>query len=216
MRRLRWKLPLLAVGYAKAVDRSSGSSAAEAEVMFKLDFFEFYMLLERALVHLQGVFGIVIDRNAGSTANGNGTGTANHRWHANVLAALDHRDNPLHEVLGLGDVRRQLARAKALRNRWKNADDDYIDGDGEQLQEKQAQGAMGAALETYDLEGILSTIFDGFDSAFHVAQRYVFDAMADIHATALDAVAAPEPMQDLDDSDGGWAFMTDAMDWQAV
>lgn len=152
-RRLKWKLPFLAHGYnaatAACVDGhghgdEAGAAASmaraqrdEAELMFKLDFFEYYMLLERALVHLMGVFGIRItggfghgssSKGGGSGSNGGGGGagggggssggrevlvkTSDHRFHANVLEALDDVRNPLHESLGRDDVRYSLARAK--------------------------------------------------------------------------------------------------------
>lgn len=152
-RRLKWKLPFLAHGYNAATaacvdgrghDNEAGAAASmaraqrdEAELMFKLDFFEYYMLLERALVHLMGVFGIRItggfghgssSKGGGSGSNGGGGGagggggsgarealvknTSDHRFHANVLEALDDVRNPLHESLGRDDVRYSLARAK--------------------------------------------------------------------------------------------------------
>ncbi|KAH8754808.1 hypothetical protein F5883DRAFT_687692 [Diaporthe sp. PMI_573] len=134
-RRMRWKLPFLGQAYRAATDRDLNTleDRAEAELMFKLDFFEYYMLLERALVHLMGVFGVKItgaftaasrSGTTGRTTNGNGTAgqhQSDHRFHANVLEALDDPRNPLHPVLGAGDARYALARAKELRNRWKNA-----------------------------------------------------------------------------------------------
>lgn len=89
--------------------------------MFKLDFFEYYMLLERALVHLLGVFGIKVTGGFGggsdggpkSSFNGNQDGKqALHRFHANVLESLDDPANPLHQALGQDDVRSSLGRAK--------------------------------------------------------------------------------------------------------
>lgn len=127
-RRLRWKLPFLAHGYNAATapvedaDVDGAAQRAEAELMFKLDFFEYYMLLERALVHLMGVFGIRITGGFnGVPKSSNGTGAADsarggeksdHRFHANVLEALDDVRNPLHHSLGRDDVRYALARAK--------------------------------------------------------------------------------------------------------
>lgn len=128
-RRLKWKLPFLAHGYNAAVHDPDHGQRAEAELMFKLDFFEYYMLLERALVHLMGVFGINITGGfardkAGQEPTqshrlGNGEGgsaiksrSSDHRFHANVLEALDDARNPLHESLGKEEVRYALARAK--------------------------------------------------------------------------------------------------------
>ncbi|KAH6641372.1 hypothetical protein F5144DRAFT_129996 [Chaetomium tenue] len=153
VRRLQWKLPFLAQGYRLAVDRVGADPLAvsEAELMFKLDFFEYYMLVERALVHLLGVFGVEVprfgvgvgfagvgdvmemdvdkSRSSGNNNGGRGLGASvwregRHRYHANVLAMLDREENPLHDALGTGEVRAQLGRAKDLRNRWKTAADE--------------------------------------------------------------------------------------------
>lgn len=124
VRRLKWKLPFLAYAYNAATDRTSTQEQrAEAELMFKLDFFEYYMLVERALVHLLGVFGVKITgafatRAAGHDSMGHGAGVregwkqSDHCFHANVLEALDDFRNPLHEALGKDDARFALARAK--------------------------------------------------------------------------------------------------------
>lgn len=119
VRRLKWKLPFLAYAYNAAIDRTvTNEQRAEAELMFKLDFFEYYMLVERALVHLLGVFGIQITGAFGARV-GNGIGRtregweqSDHRFHANVLEALDDERNPLHDALGKDDARFSLARAK--------------------------------------------------------------------------------------------------------
>ncbi|KAH6626767.1 hypothetical protein B0J18DRAFT_464754 [Chaetomium sp. MPI-SDFR-AT-0129] len=175
VRRLKWKLPFLAQGYRQAVDRLGVDPhvVTEAELMFKLDFFEYYMLIERALVHLLGVFGVEVspssrgrstraeeeeeelaatyDKNENNKLNttngsapltekglrasvwrGDGRGPRQHRYHANVLAALDREDSPLRGTLGSGEVRLQLRRAKDLRNRWKTAADDEEEQAGQE------------------------------------------------------------------------------------
>lgn len=123
-RRLDWKKSFLSQGYDAATDISiTDEQREEAELMFKLDFFDYYMLLERALVHLLGVFGVKVTRGFGEKlGNGNtgfkrgdrdGSEQSNHRFHANVLEAFDDPTNPLQEVMGgQGDVRLALARAK--------------------------------------------------------------------------------------------------------
>ncbi|KAB5550901.1 hypothetical protein GE09DRAFT_1124110 [Coniochaeta sp. 2T2.1] len=235
VRRLKWKLPYLASGYRQAVDRVGPhidqSAVAEAELMFKIDFFEYYMLIERALIHLLGVFGITVSRSAfGSQAlqrssssggaNTNtpiGPGIYGHRYHANVLEALDNPENPLHEALGSGDVRRQLWRAKDLRNRWKNVD---AEGEGRNGNYK-GPAKDPAPLESYDLERMLEIIFQGFDRAFVVAEQYVIGEMQkgnmveggngqNVTGEMLngDDMAATEEEQ--------WEFMVEAMDWEAV
>lgn len=125
VRRLKWKLPFLAYAYNAAIDRTvTGEQRGEAELMFKLDFFEYYMLVERALVHLLGVFGVKVTGAFGTRpGNGNighvrgggareGWEQSDHRFHANVLEALDDVRNPLHEALGNNNARFALSRAK--------------------------------------------------------------------------------------------------------
>jgi len=181
--------------------------------MFKLDFFEYYMLLERGLVHLLGVFGVVVPRDFAPSHQRRQTDMAQsadaegvrsdhrHRFHANVLAALDAEDSPLREILGQGEVRRQLARAKDLRNRWKNADG---------LPVPQMPGKEAAPLETYDLEGILTTVFGALDRAYAVAERFASERVetGTGEGVGMDPETRPDEEQ--------WGFMTDAMDWEAV
>lgn len=205
VRRLKWKLPFLSLAYHAAVDRLSPADPAEAELMFKMDFFEYYMLIERALVHLLGVFGISVSRGGGGGPRGrqqtdlSGSRWGEHRYHANVLAALDSRENPLRAALGTGEVRHQLRRAKDLRNRWKTVgEEDDEEGGG--------SPRKTGPLESYDLERILSCIFDGFDEAFLLAQAYVYGEGGGM---------------DVDAEEGGteeqqWEFMVEAMDWEAV
>lgn len=123
-RRLDWKKTFLSQGYDAATNTYiTDEQREEAELMFKLDFFDYYMLLERALVRLLGVFGIKVtrgfDQGLGDGSTGqkrgdrDGPEQSDHRFHANVLEAFDDPTNPLHEVLGgRGDVRLALSRAK--------------------------------------------------------------------------------------------------------
>ncbi|KAL2118097.1 hypothetical protein VTJ04DRAFT_7757 [Mycothermus thermophilus] len=265
MRRLQWKLPFLAQGYRMAVDHRVGArdptAVAEAELMFKLDFFEYYMLIERALVHLLGVFGIDVPRggppppppndappaegdhhpslSASRWGGADAKRAARHRYHANVLAALDNPDNPLHAALGTGEVRVQLGRAKDLRNRWKTAGDP----DEEEEEERQRQAAaenngrtsrspvkrggstdspewrstkkVAAPLDSYRLEHMLEVIFGGLGEAFKIAEARVRGAVRwgdeddEEMLEALDWTAATEDERQ-------WEFMVEAMDWEAV
>lgn len=235
VRRMKWKLPFLAQGYQQATDPTNTDAAGEADMMFKLDFFEYYMLLERALVHLQAVFNIVITGNhapsstSSSSSYTNGKGLYTHRYHANVLEALDSMDNPLHGALGKGEVRRALSRAKDLRNRWKNVD-----------AADREQQVPNLPLQTYDLETILMTVYAGLDQACIVATNYVSELKAIAAAAARASVAAkfswademetPTPGREDGPSPFGewpvqdhkvseeaeWQFMFDAMDWQAI
>ncbi|KAK0619338.1 hypothetical protein B0T14DRAFT_519097 [Immersiella caudata] len=227
VRRLKWKLPFLSTAYAHATTRAGvpPDLVTEAELMFKLDFFEYYMLLERALVHLQSVFGIEIPRGGyvprvreqglnGSLWRGGGSHQFQHRYHANVLAALDDEGNPLHEALGKGEVRKQLSRAKDLRNRWKTAgeDEDEEGGAFEGRRSRSPGKRMATApLESYDLERILGTIFDGFDRAFLVAERYVKGGEG-----GEERMESGELAMEGETEEEEWAFIADAMDWEAV
>ncbi|OAA56525.1 ubiquitination network signaling protein [Niveomyces insectorum RCEF 264] len=247
VRRMKWKLPFLDAAYQQATttttsDGEGDGGAArktEAELMFKLDFFEYYMLCERALVHLQGVFGISISRDAAVPGARRTTGRLSssdkeapayvHRYHANVLEALDHEDNPLHEVLGVGDVRWQLAKAKDLRNRWKNADGG---GDVKVAEATAAATATATAaaaakrngaaanvvpLATYNLADILAAIHGGLDRAFVVASDFVVAEVAR-HGQDL-ATNAQRVSMDVDTGfteEEQWGFMVEAMDWEAV
>ncbi|KAK3501784.1 hypothetical protein B0T13DRAFT_396258 [Neurospora crassa] len=228
VRRLKWKLPFLASGYALALKGRnpkhgdaviSGGVLNEGEIMFKLDFFEYYMLIERALVHLLGVFGITVSGNGiqgKGLAGRNGSGKFQHRYHAHVLEAFDSPVHPLHDILGKGEVRKQLQRAKDLRNRWKTADSEA---------EEKERVKLTAPLESYDVEKMLETIFQGFDAAFLIAEWHVRDKEGGLEKGAQSSLN----WADDDDEDGDatmmdwaaqeadqWEFMVDAMDWEAV
>ncbi|OKL62501.1 hypothetical protein UA08_02540 [Talaromyces atroroseus] len=199
--RLKWKLPFLSEGYRLATAAASPADVAHAEIMFKIDFHEYYALLERAIVHLLAVFDIVVhsSRYKGSSDNKvNGGGTGNHRYHANVLEALEKKSCPLHPSLGSGAVREQLRRAKQLRNQWKTADSSDED---EQLK---------MPLESYDLEGILMAIFAGLEEAHALAEEHVMKAESDMDVETGNGNISPPSVE------ADWDFIVDAMDWQAV
>lgn len=171
------------------------------------------MHIERALVHLMGVFGIKVTGlgdSAHNPSNGDGklqdrgvrmgVAQSSHRYHANVLAALEKPDNPLHDVLGQGEIKKQLARAKELRNRWKNADA-AAGGDG--------KGYTPAPLETYNLERILEAIFVGFDQAYVIAELYIRQLRGGSDPSAASSM-------DWDKEEEDWGFIADAMDWEAI
>ncbi|KAI9375054.1 hypothetical protein BJX61DRAFT_495479 [Aspergillus egyptiacus] len=198
--RLRWKLPFLAEAYRLAtlpVDVDPEFDIVHAEIMFKLDFHEYYALLERALVHLLGVFGITV--SAASKAPHPGWASASHRYHANVLEALEADSSPLRTVLGSGNRIRQLRRAKELRNRWKTADLSQEEEAGEE----QFMGRRETIrpLNSYDLEKIVAEIFDGLEEGYRLAEGYASEH---------------DPARRAEVSDMDWDFIVDAMDWEAV
>ena len=128
--------------------------------MFRVDFFEWYVLLERCLVGLLGSVGVevssafdpkrdgVADTSGVARPNGhvNGSGKAGsnligdknvftagyaHRFHQNVIDALDTKEgNVLHAVLGKGRVREYIGVCKEFRNQWKAVESEDVDGGG--------------------------------------------------------------------------------------
>ncbi|KAH7119102.1 hypothetical protein B0J11DRAFT_85448 [Dendryphion nanum] len=141
--RLRWKAESLKASYSRAndiitggrqYDYLSGLDNIYIESMFKVDFFEFYSLLERYITLCLSIRGIYIPSNAPSN-NVNALRfitnpefarlrpEASHRFHENLLDALEKEDSPFHTSLGRADVRTQLRIAKDYRNRWKDADE---------------------------------------------------------------------------------------------
>ncbi|KAI1762728.1 hypothetical protein GGR53DRAFT_500539 [Hypoxylon sp. FL1150] len=196
--RLRWKMPYLNEGYLKATETigKSKSDIEQSEIQFKLDFHEFYMLIERALLRLMGIFQITVDgRNWLFSAPENLTGLAAsrhsgrpHRFHENVLATLEDSRNPLSGIFRAPEVREQFARAKALRNRWKNID------------EVQPYDPVAPPpLASYNLDRMVTTILSAIEQAHDLAVNYIREH-------------GGEPIDDTDN----WDFMVDAMDWEKV
>ncbi|EXJ90998.1 hypothetical protein A1O1_04105 [Capronia coronata CBS 617.96] len=198
----------------------------EAERQFKIDFFEFYALLERGLVCLLGVWGIVITStipNSSSTASHtlrNSTSTAPsrpsripdsasasasapvtvsastsssiigdsrtfhgmpHRFHANVLDALDHPSNPLHDILGSGgggDVRAYIGVAKEFRNKWKDVeqrpDDSFLGHErAEEEWDRAKVRRYEKVLRDLRLDELLGTVLAGLEEAGRRAEAEV-------------------------------------------
>ncbi|KAI2602459.1 hypothetical protein GGR54DRAFT_624253 [Hypoxylon sp. NC1633] len=193
--RLNWKLPFLKQGYSVAQDAAGKQEhqVQACEIQFKLDFHEFYMLLERALVHLLSVYGIAVDGKPRVHGGSGGKGFGQHHYHANVLAALKDPNNPLHPIFEADDVRYQLYRAKDLRNLWKNADDE-------------SEAFKPPPLKVYDLEELVPTILGALERAHSLAAEHVRKTEGE------PMKSAKEPANEEDN----WEFMLDAMDWEAV
>ncbi|KAK1141824.1 hypothetical protein N8T08_008489 [Aspergillus melleus] len=218
--RLKWKLRSLGEAYRLATQSRMPDADTDidlyAETMFKIDFHEYYALLERAIVHLLGVFGVQVTSTPSRKWRGNKVGQGvqwnttpmgpggagarpgggGHSYHANVLETLEDPSCPLHEVLGRDDVREQLRKAKELRNRWKTADmsEEELEGEGWRRQMP--------PLESYDFDQILTEIFGGLEEGYLLAQA---------HVASVDGDKANEM-----EMDGGWDFIFDAMDWEAI
>ncbi|KAJ5555789.1 hypothetical protein N7535_008221 [Penicillium sp. DV-2018c] len=201
--RLRWKLPFLAEGYRLATlevgDFVSAEDVAHAEIMFKIDFHEYYALLERAIVHLLAVFNISVNSSPQGRMGNGGRPSVIHRYHANVLEALREQSTPLSPILGGGNVYLQLQRAKELRNRWKTADLTAEE------REKQGERKDVATLASFDFESIISDIFGGLEESYVRAKDHVDKC---IRPDDIDGRGA--------DTEADWGFMVDAMDWEAV
>lgn len=185
----------------------------EAERQFKIDFFEFYAVLERGLICLLGVWGIVITSTVppGSTStstaplrtytspassrpphpqDATSSGAiigdsrtfhgAAHRFHANVLDALDHPSNPLHDVLGAGsgDVRAYIGVAKEFRNKWKDVEqrpDDSFLGN-ERAEDEWDRGKVKRyekVLQDLRLDELLGAVLAGLEEAGRRAEAEV-------------------------------------------
>ncbi len=237
LRRLKWKSHLLIVSHQRVTQALQLSSPGihdlgpnEAETMFKLDFFEYYALLERVLLHLLGVFNVSVspdvfrgsaNGSAGPSRDASPNGGAiigssnfdrtyyNHRFHANVLHALDQPSNPLHSVLGTGNVRRYLGIAKESRNRWKDAEEPEsqvaVPGDGSLKHQRM--------LKEVDLEAMLACILEALDKAQGTAEEQVRNGG---HRTdgVIGLQEMREAMMEHNMDDAPMEAMPDAMEWE--
>ena len=235
--RLKWKSHLLVASHQRVTQAMQGPSpgvhslsASEAETMFKLDFFEYYVLLERVILHLLGVFNIGVSsdlwKEASNQTDSSGTidvptngapiiGSSNfdrtyynHRFHANVLQALDQPSNPLHMVLGTGDVRYYLGIAKESRNRWKDAEEEQapglIPGSGALKHQRM--------LKNVDLEVMLACILDALDKAQGITEDHARFSERITNGTLGPRQAGVTIEHDMEDAP--LEAMADAMEWE--
>lgn len=205
--RLRWKAELLMASYYKAseivraVDAQqnghSGLDAAsvsshrtrslseansgkiQAEAMFKVDFFEFYTLLERYITTCLTIFGVNISGFAPQT-NVNALRyitnpdlhrtqpMASHAFHANLLEALDDDKCQLHASFGIHHVRVELGLAKEFRNAWKNADERMIASKWDEEDRTQ----KNITLTDAQLERMLRALVEGAEHAHGLVQAH--------------------------------------------
>ncbi|KAF1838229.1 hypothetical protein BDW02DRAFT_586094 [Decorospora gaudefroyi] len=225
--RLRWKAEMLMVSYMRTMEivqasqqngyqphhsMGSGASSKQAESMFKVDFFEFYTLLERYITDCLAIFGISVSasvprqnfnalRYETNPALQRTRPMASHAFHANLLEALDDDKCPLAASLGLQEVRVQLGIAKEFRNAWKDADTkaNMMNGDSR----------ANMQLQDLQLEHMLRNIIGGCDLAHGVVQG---------HSTAANGFASRdfEPQTyghtSMDIEDTPFEYMDDAMD----
>lgn len=190
--RLRWKYIDLESSYQRALSpQDYGFSAQDAEVNFKVDFHEFYVRIEQALVFVLLVFDITVPRGSGGPRS-----QAAHTYHHNVLKTLDEEDNPLHGALGGGDVNHALWKAKELRNRWKDAD--------------ATEGKETPPLKMYDLTWIVGQVLGGLEAAYGIAAGRIEQLKMEGNEHAENGGASGG----IDNGDG-WEWMVEPMDWEA-
>ncbi|KAF2676634.1 hypothetical protein K458DRAFT_321685 [Lentithecium fluviatile CBS 122367] len=227
--RLQWKAQSLVASYIRARDIVNagvqqngqphmreeleyafmlGTNSEQAERMFKVDFFEFYALLERYIVVCLGIVGVHVSEAPRVNVNvlvyitnpvlQRTRPDAMHSFHANMLEALDEPSCPLHTSLGGREVRIQLGHAKDYRNAWKDADDA---GRSDETRRK---------LPDFDLHQMLYHILDGCAKAHGVVQG---QATPDLSAvTSRDFEQRSESYDGAHAPDAPLEFMDDAME----
>jgi hypothetical protein len=151
----------------------------QAESMFKVDFFEFYTLLERYISTSLEIMGVHVSGTAPRT-NVNALKyitnpdlhrtrpRALHAFHANLLDALDDPNCPLHVSLGNQDVRIQLGIAKDYRNAWKDADEKVSKTNGHN---KDDESRKNVRLQDLDLDNMLRYLLAGCEHAHSIVQE---------------------------------------------
>lgn len=202
--RIRWKALDLQMSYERANHpEECGFRPVDAERNFKVDFHEFYVWIEQALVLLLLFFGVTVPRGAY-----NGPQLSNHTYHQNVLQALKEDSCPVHAVLGQGDVMHALMTAKTLRNRWKGA---------------AAEEGETPPLRIYNVKWIVETIWKGLEMGYDIAkvQRDELEREMEERQREDDAPERPVTTMQQGDGHGGrtddeWEWMVEPMDWEAA
>lgn len=234
--RLRWKAELLMVSYFKALEILQtemrheghgqeqreieiGTQSKQAESMFKIDFFEFYTLLERFITDCLSMLGFSVSA-AAPQSNFNALRyitnpdlhklrpLASHAFHANLLEALDDEKCPLHESLGAQLVRIQLGLAKDYRNAWKDA------GEKDSMTRwtsKDGDPRTNIKLHDFQLELMLRTLIAGCEEAHSVVQRHSPTPNGD-GLTSRDFEPQTYGLSAMESDDAPFEYMDDAMD----
>ncbi|KAH7141391.1 hypothetical protein B0J13DRAFT_556754 [Dactylonectria estremocensis] len=204
--RLRWKFLDLQNSYQRALSpQEYGFTRADAERNFKVDFHEFYVWIEQAIVLLLLIFGVSISRDARSFKGPSPVTNYGHAYHHNVLKALEDEECPVYAALGTGQVNQALWKAKELRNRWKDA----------------AEGRETPPLQMYDLTWIVTTVLGGLEEAYAVAGRHAEQAleMEAEHAQAQGGSSTSNGAVEVHaggELDDEWEWMVEPMDWEAA
>jgi hypothetical protein len=151
-----------------------------------VDFHEFYVWIEQAIVLLLLVFDISIPQYR--------HGEGKHRYHEDVIAALEDITCPLYEALGKGEVNMALRKAKELRNQWKHV----------------SEGKETPPLKMYDLSWLVGQILAGLEVGYGVgAKKVEMDSQGRSWADDFD----DEMGMAVDDE---WEWMVEPMDWESV
>ncbi|CAG5185466.1 uncharacterized protein ALTATR162_LOCUS11313 [Alternaria atra] len=230
--RVRWKAEMLMVSYMRTMEivqaaaqqngdhksqhaMGSGASSKQAESMFKVDFFEFYTLLERYITDCLAIFGVSVSASAPRT-NFNALRyetnpdlhrtrpMASHAFHANLLEALDDEKCPLAGSLGLQDVRVQLGIAKEYRNAWKDADS--------KASVSSVDARANISLQDLQLEHMLRNIIGGCDLAHEVVQQHSDGTTNGRSLTSQDFEPTTYGYTSMEIEDTPFEYMDDAMD----
>jgi hypothetical protein len=196
--------------------RETDIAQKQAESMFKVDFFEFYTLLERYITDCLTIFGVFVSTSA-PRINFNALRyetnpelhrtrpMASHAFHANLLEALDDEKCPLAGSLGLQEVRVQLGIAKEYRNAWKDADSKANISDGDER--------AHITLQNLQLEDMLRNIIGGCDLAHEAVQQHSDDTTNGRALTSQDF--EPKNMyghMSMEIEDTPFEYMDDAME----
>jgi hypothetical protein len=232
----------------------------EAETMFRVDFFEWYVLLERCLVCALGSVGVGVSSgfdpngtrreeeggegaigaagepdggesgNAYRNASANGTGLGEpligdrrmfqysggyaHRFHENVLAALDTPvRNPLHGILGMGRVREYIGVAKEFRNRWKDVDENTASISGEELEvtiDRKLKRYAGI-LQDLNLDAMLGCILETLERARVVGEEELRKLGGEVRHDGI--MGQGDVGMESDMADAPFEAGGDAMEW---
>jgi hypothetical protein len=193
--------------------KETNTQKKQAESMFKVDFFEFYTLLERYIELCLSILGVSVSANV-PRQNFNALRyitnpglqrtrpEASHAFHANLLEALDSETCPLHVALGNQNVRIQLGLAKEYRNRWKDADENVTT---QKWGSEDDEIKRSIKLEDLDLNRMLITLLAGCEHAHGVVHD-----RADVPLTSRDF--EPRDYETMDTDDAPMEYIDDAMD----
>ncbi|KAF2711389.1 hypothetical protein K504DRAFT_453235 [Pleomassaria siparia CBS 279.74] len=248
--RLYWKAESLSASYTRAIEildtgidsnayldrgpetrypfvlvlrmQGTNTKKKQAESMFKVDFFEFYTLLERYIELCLSIVGVIVSGSvnaAGPRTNFNHLRyitnpdlrrthpEASHAFHANLLDALEAETCPLHTSLGNDDVQSQLRLAKDYRNRWKDADENIVTNKWDSREEEVKRAIKLADL---DLNRMLTMLLAGCQHAHGVV-----DGSTQVPANSTnsrDFENGNYETMDMDVYDAPLEYMYDAMD----